>query len=187
MLRNVSECLKPGGYFIGTTPDAYDIVHRARETGTNCAGNSIYSVTFRDKEALDKIPLFGARYDFHLEGVVDCPEFLVHFPTLTKLAEKYGLMLVAKRRFANYFHQFKDSEKNLLSRMNALEAYPPHENVELVGSDVADNYAGAESFLSGAQDESGQGHGRSRVGTLSREEWEAATLYIIFAFKKINL
>jgi hypothetical protein len=23
------------------------------------------------------IPLFGAKYQFHLEGVVDCPEFLV--------------------------------------------------------------------------------------------------------------
>lgn len=26
MLQNVSECLKPGGYFIGTLPDAYDIM-----------------------------------------------------------------------------------------------------------------------------------------------------------------
>ncbi len=34
-----------------------------------------------DKNAL---PLFGAKYDFHLEGVVDCPEFLVYFPVLEK-------------------------------------------------------------------------------------------------------
>lgn len=26
MLKNASECLKPGGYFIGTIPDAYDLV-----------------------------------------------------------------------------------------------------------------------------------------------------------------
>lgn len=29
-------------------------------------------------------PIFGAKYNFHLEGVVDCPEFLVNFPVLIK-------------------------------------------------------------------------------------------------------
>ena len=32
----------------------------------------------------EDFPLFGAKYDFHLEGVVDCPEFLVHMPTMEK-------------------------------------------------------------------------------------------------------
>lgn len=27
MMKNISECLKPGGYFIGTIPDAYDLVY----------------------------------------------------------------------------------------------------------------------------------------------------------------
>jgi len=26
MLRNAAECLRPGGYFIGTIPDAYEIM-----------------------------------------------------------------------------------------------------------------------------------------------------------------
>ncbi len=26
MLRNACECLRPGGYFIGTTPNAYELV-----------------------------------------------------------------------------------------------------------------------------------------------------------------
>ena len=43
------------------------------------------------------IPLFGAKYDFHLEGVVDCPEFLVHFPTLEKLAKQYDLLVKLQR------------------------------------------------------------------------------------------
>jgi len=34
---------------------------------------------------IDKpFPIFGAKYNFHLEGVVDCPEFLVYFPALEK-------------------------------------------------------------------------------------------------------
>lgn len=27
MMKNASECLKPGGYFIGTIPDAYNLVY----------------------------------------------------------------------------------------------------------------------------------------------------------------
>ena len=41
----------------------------------------MYRVTFEKK---DDYPLFGCKYDFHLEGVVDCPEFLVYFPLLEK-------------------------------------------------------------------------------------------------------
>ena len=35
MLRNISENLRYGGFFIGTTPDAYDIVSRLEKSGTN--------------------------------------------------------------------------------------------------------------------------------------------------------
>ena len=92
MLRNISENLRYGGFFIGTTPDAYDIVSRLEKSGENKIGNSVYSITRRWPEDAERIPLFGAQVDFHLEGVVDCPEFLVHFPTLEKLAAKYDLV-----------------------------------------------------------------------------------------------
>jgi mRNA (guanine-N7-)-methyltransferase len=102
MLRNACECLSPGGFFIGTTPNAYELVSvhsvlmcvswnfylasrkrlRASEDGT--FGSDVYRISF-DPEMKDKQPpLFGAKYDFHLEGVVDCPEFLVYFPVLEK-------------------------------------------------------------------------------------------------------
>jgi mRNA (guanine-N7-)-methyltransferase len=52
----------------------------AAEPGSMSYGNDVYRVTFNSKEKA----LFGEKYDFHLEGVVDCPEFLVYFPTLEK-------------------------------------------------------------------------------------------------------
>lgn len=55
-------------------------------------GNDLYSVEFESDDKND-VPLFGAKYNFHLDGVVDCPEFLVHVPTLEKLALKFGLKL----------------------------------------------------------------------------------------------
>ena len=57
---------------------------RFRESSddNHMCGNSIYSaVPLFD---LDDIPLFGAKYNFHLEGVVDVPEYLIHFPLLAR-------------------------------------------------------------------------------------------------------
>ena len=86
----------------------------------------MYNISL-DDGVLDNPPLFGGQYQFHLEGVVDCPEFLVYLPVLQKLAEKFGLILIGKERFGNYFNKKKnhgESEVNLLRRMFALEPYP---------------------------------------------------------------
>ena len=123
MLCNACECLRPGGYFIGTMPNAYELVYvkcaivgtiiliivlllvlyesfiliynciicsskRFRKSEDMSFGSEVYRVTF-ETEGKDVLPLFGTRYDFHLEGVVDCPEFLVYFPLL----EKYFLFI----------------------------------------------------------------------------------------------
>lgn len=44
-------------------------------------GNDVFQIKFENK---DEFPLYGCKYDFHLEGVVDCPEFVVYFPLLEK-------------------------------------------------------------------------------------------------------
>lgn len=52
---------------------------RLEASETNSFGNEVYSVKFEKK---GEYPLFGCKYDFHLEEVVDVPEFLVYFPLL---------------------------------------------------------------------------------------------------------
>ena len=71
----------------------------------NTASNSVFRINF-DPPLDDTRPpdLFGAKYNMYLEGVVDCPEFLVHFSTLVDLAEKYGLILIRRSRFDSYFN-----------------------------------------------------------------------------------
>ena len=70
MLRNASENLRKGGFFIGTTPDAHDIMARLEtgETG-NSFGNSVFSVSFNEENVGKQQPLFGAEYNFHLTEV----------------------------------------------------------------------------------------------------------------------
>ncbi|KAJ8898367.1 hypothetical protein PR048_003727 [Dryococelus australis] len=168
MLQNAAECLRPGGFFIGTIPDAYEIVRRLKASGSNVFGNDLYTIEFEcDTEHL---PLFGAKYNFHLEGVVDCPEFLVHFPTLKKMAEKFGLRLVSKKKFSDFYKQQKEEGRSLLGKMQALETYPPFHEAPLLGK-TPDDYEHVEQYMQQFMEK-----GHRRVGTLSKSEWEAGVL-----------
>ena len=158
---------------ICTTPYSHDIMARVQNGGGDSFGTSVFSVTFPpDRE--EPLPLFGAKYTFHLEEVVDCPEFLVHFPTFVKLTERFGLIMVGKERFGNYFNKKAkgDESLKLLNRMNALETYP---NNKLVGEE--NQYDHAQEYL--------QMNNVEQFGTLTKDEWEALTIYVIFAFKKL--
>ncbi|GAB0087257.1 mRNA cap guanine-N7 methyltransferase [Sergentomyia squamirostris] len=176
MIRNASECLKPGGFFIGTIPDANEIMRRQKLSDSHTFGNDVYSITFQcDTE---NPPLFGAKYHFHLEDVVDCPEFLVYFPMLVKLARKFGLELVMRERFCDFYQRMKPRGQQLLERMQALETYPPHRNGTANSSDPHD-YSHAQEYLD-------RERSHRRVGTMSRSEWEATSLYMVFAFRKMK-
>lgn len=96
----------------------------------------MYRVTFEeDFDPEETPPLFGTKYNFHLEGVVDCPEFLVYFDTLVKIAEQYDMKLVMKETFANFFkEQIETKEgRTLIGRMQGLETFPAPEGETLVG------------------------------------------------------
>lgn len=175
MLRNASECLRPGGYFIGTMPDAYDLASRWQKCDGNKFGNDIYSVEFLCKDKTNP-PLFGAKYNFHLEGVVNCPEFLVHLPTLCKLASKFGLELVMFERFETYYERMQNEGKSLLCKMQAMETYPPYHESPLLGKPCQD-YQHAISHMQNQP-------GHRKIGTLSQSEWEVTSLYAVFAFQK---
>ncbi|XP_054936397.1 mRNA cap guanine-N(7) methyltransferase isoform X1 [Physeter macrocephalus] len=168
MLRNACERLSPGGYFIGTTPNSFELIRRLEASETESFGNEIYTVKFQKKGAY---PLFGCKYDFNLEGVVDVPEFLVYFPLLNEMAKKYNMKLVYKKTFLEFYEEkIKNNEnKMLLKRMQALEPYPANENSKLA-SEKADDYEHAAKYMKNSQV-------RLPLGTLSKSEWEATKVY----------
>lgn len=94
----------------------------------------MYTVTFESKE---KFPLFGCKYDFHLEGAVDCPEFLVNFEMLKMLAKEQRLQMVKCWTFEEFYNEYKNEEEGsfLLTKMSALETYPPTEGFQLSGKE----------------------------------------------------
>uniref|UniRef100_A0A667HQS2 mRNA (guanine-N(7))-methyltransferase n=1 Tax=Lynx canadensis TaxID=61383 RepID=A0A667HQS2_LYNCA len=149
MLRNACERLNPGGYFIGTTPNSFELIRRLEVSETESFGNEIYTVKFQKK---GDYPLFGCKYDFNLEGVVDVPEFLVYFPLLNEMAKKYNMKLVYKKTFLEFYEEkVKNSEnKMLLKRMQALEPYPANENSKLA-SEKVDDYEHAADYMKNSQ------------------------------------
>lgn len=135
-----------------------------RKAEENKFGNSIYNVEYTgDKE---DIPIFGAKYNFHLEGVVDCPEFLVYLPLLKKLALKFGLEFVSFERFDEFYERHQEEGKSLLGKMQALETYPPYGEAPLLGQ-LSHDYHHAAQYMQNST-------GHRKIGTLSLAEWEAA-------------
>ncbi|XP_078435099.1 S-adenosyl-L-methionine-dependent methyltransferases superfamily protein isoform X2 [Wolffia australiana] len=116
LLRNVSNMLKPGGYFFGITPDSSTIwtkyqknveASHSKAGGTkpivaNCIRSENYVVTFETEE--EKFPLFGKKY--HLKFANDIASenhCLVHFPSLIRLAREAGLEYIEIQNLTEFY------------------------------------------------------------------------------------
>ena len=81
-----------------------------------------------------------------------------------------------------YIFQWKDSANGalLLKRMKCLETLYRDQRRPLAGGDPSGpQYAEARKFL----DDNPELHS---IDTISKDEWEAITLYLVFAFKKLR-
>lgn len=182
MLRNACERLRPGGYFVGTIPNGYELVSRLKESDGLTFGNEVYKVTFENKETF---PLYGCKYDFHLEGVVDCPEFMIYFPLLEEMAKEFDMELVYLKKFQDIYEENCESVDNqaLISKMQALEQFPPEKGTG-TASKKEDDYSHAETRHTEVMGMENEDKKPTSIGTLSKSEWEASSLYCAFAFKK---
>jgi mRNA (guanine-N7-)-methyltransferase len=130
MLLNVTERLKPGGFFIGTTPDANVVVRKLRAVDGLSIGNGVFKIDmderFKDKTFPRGQSWFGIRYNFTLDSnVEDCPEYLVHFPSLQELARDYELELILLSNFHDFYAEFSSEQygdfRDLFRQMRVLD------------------------------------------------------------------
>ncbi|KAH9923971.1 mRNA capping enzyme-domain-containing protein [Epithele typhae] len=150
MLANVATWLRPGGVFIGTVPDADQLMAQLDALPAGAPdlswGNAVYRIRFEDRAAR---PVFGHRYWFFLQDAVDdVPEYVVHWENFVGLAAEYGLHCVYKKEFHQIFeeHQEHPEFAPLLQRMRVVDA-------------------------------NGESH-------MDEDQWEAANIYVGFAFEK---
>ncbi|KAI9156775.1 hypothetical protein LWI28_012043 [Acer negundo] len=117
LLHNVSALLKPGGYFLGITPDSSTIwakyqknveAYHNKSTSMkpnivpNCIRSESYMITFEVEE--EKFPLFGKKYQLKFANDIP-PEThcLVHFPSLIRLAREAGLEYVEIQNLTEFY------------------------------------------------------------------------------------
>lgn len=103
-LRNVSECCKFGGYFIGTSYDGKTVFDRLekKEVGesitiSTSAGERIWEITKQYEETTfnNDASSLGYRIDVYQESINKVfPEFLVNYDYLISTIENYGFKLV---------------------------------------------------------------------------------------------
>jgi len=168
MIENVTDRLRPGGYFVGTLPDARVLVSKLREAnaprfGTGCyniefddpRGDAAYSDTTRDFWAnvdFSASDPFGIRYTFYLEDAVEnVPEYLVHFPTLCAIAAEYGLRPVLFENFHTFFAN-RIEDRGPFGGHSLLRTFPMLDDQQSIPED----------------------------------QWEATNLYCVFAFQKVG-
>ena len=126
-LSNVTERLQPGGFFVGTTLNAYRLVKLLRSIRGNVWSNSVCRLEFDESTDKDEFPEFGAKYSFSLvEAVDNLPEYLVHFSVLEAIAAEYGLKLVVRQEFPAVYEEYKSDPQfgNLMERMGVYELSP---------------------------------------------------------------
>lgn len=129
LLQNVTERLKPGGFFVGTTIDSNVVVRKIRAVDELEISSAVYRIRFDDKHGDKRFARgdpYGIRYTFSLDqSVVDCPEYIVHFPSFTKLAAEYELDLVMLCNFHDFFTEFTSDQyphyRNLLSTWKVVD------------------------------------------------------------------
>ncbi|CAI0442476.1 unnamed protein product [Linum tenue] len=130
LLHSVSSLLKPGGYFLGITPDSSTIwakyqknveAYHNRSASMklnivpNCIRSENYMITFEVEE--EKFPLFGKKYQLKFAHDAVAETYcLVHFPSLIRLAREAGLEYVEIQNLTEFYDdnrmQFADMLMN---------------------------------------------------------------------------
>ncbi|KAF9227991.1 hypothetical protein BS17DRAFT_747026 [Gyrodon lividus] len=126
MLRNASQYLRKGGVFLGTIPNADQLIERLDALPPSAAdlsfGNSVYRIRFEDRQSR---PLFGHRYHFFLrDAVEDVPEYIVDWDNFVGIAAEYSLYPIYKEEFHQIYeeHSRKEEFKELMVRMKVVDA-----------------------------------------------------------------
>lgn len=163
LFKNVSERLKKDCLFVGTTVNEHKLIEKLKNSKDFKFGNSKYSIEF-DKKEDQNLSRIGTKYYFNLiESVPNVPEYLVHFNTIKKIAEKYNLKLICKKTF-------EECKKSKFSFISDLDINIPKYRKEKYINVIEKSFERVKDI---------DNKNKSAV-----DQWEICDLYLIFIFKK---
>jgi len=125
--------LKPEGFFFGgflftlyqpnrsVVPDSsilwYRAVKNALENQIPYIQTLMYSAFFYSKD----FSTFGTKFQLGLADGTFETDYLVHFPTLLRLAKKHGLEMIEITNFLEFFEDHNKAFDHYLKKLNVLE------------------------------------------------------------------
>ena len=118
LLANVSSLLAPQGHFIITSVDARCLnKHLEESSPANDFGNAVYRVRFSETPPAG-LDAMGIRYTFNLSSAVEeCDEYVIHMPTLQRLAKQHDLELIHHQNFGTLTQSNLEAYGHLLDPM----------------------------------------------------------------------
>jgi len=202
-IKNVSDRLKPGGVFIISTVNDYEIIYRAKRkrqelldkniiksksesTDKISFGNSLYNIKIDKDVDLDRPQLFGCKYYYGLDGLIDdLSEFLVNKALLKQICSEHNLKLAYNLPFREFFQKFSKDPyyRKLLKVFKALKSFNPKTPEYKAERDPHLEYQRPRQAIEKLF-EMYPNEGIKTVGTMAMSDWEAATIYTTFSFIK---
>ena len=117
-LQNVTDNLKIGGHFTGTTFDGkkiYDFLKRKQSDTGKKGDETVWKITklYEKQKFTDGRPNWGMAIDVFVNTIgIPHKEYLVSFKYLEKIASEYGLELQQIISFSELWLEGKDADKN---------------------------------------------------------------------------
>jgi len=121
LLKNISNLLKPKGIFFGIVLDSSAVWYKAAGHGL-IDKEKLYSLEFEN----ELFTSFGTKYTLKMEGLEDQIGFLVHFPSLIKIARETKLKMLDISNFNQFYEDRKRQNAELLSKMNVFTKTHPN-------------------------------------------------------------
>jgi len=187
-INNLAECIEVKGIFIATLPNAYEIMRRLRKVDGFEFGNEYYNIRFDSTVDKNQPNLFGEKYHFELDEVVNLPEYLVYFPLLEKMLEKVGFRLLYRMNFSQALHgKIKSGNNHFADLMKKMKCFETRMSDYKNSSD--------DTKLKYYKDFTLFGHKKlpnfnserlAHFNTVSKNEWEITTLYDVVLFEKFK-
>lgn len=207
MIGNVANKLKPGGIFIGTTVNDFELVYRAKQQKQKLVesdlmdpnentdknglpisfGNSVYKISLDENSFdLENPPLFGCKYRFNLDDLIDQTEFMINRALLVQICKEHNLELIYFQPFRQFFDKHKDNAyyRKLLKVFKALGPFHQRRSEFDENNDPNCEFKRARMSV---QALIAKGSDNKAVGTIKMSMWEIATLYTTFCFRKKGL
>jgi len=122
-LGNVSTRLNHGGFFFGVVPDGSEIWYKAQKVtqGPNpqppSLEGTLFSIGFPREAGQEEFPHFGSFYTFRMgtdESHTNHNGYLIHFPSLMKIARELGLVMLEITNFLEFYEDNRKTHQDKL-------------------------------------------------------------------------